>query len=195
MDMKKNVLAMLLLALVTTVHAQAFKVERTDLDGSDEIKYYLIDTVVASDLNKDQLYSNSLKMISGSFKDSRNVIESKDLDLGEIVYKGFIGSKFVHKIEGKVDKKGRKGKDEFLEDEARLYFKCHLFLKDNKYKVVLTDLKMPITALFDTESTRIHVVPVDEIKEYDLQSKIHQMALSYIKSVASELNKKPMNDF
>jgi hypothetical protein len=148
----------------------------------------MLDTVASSTLTKQQLYSNALNYISNSSKDIRNVVEMKDVELGEISYKGNTFTNIS------VSDTTKKGKITSHYETIRLMFRCKIYLKDNKFKIVLNSLEKPFMAMLSGGIT----VPVDPYykgpgaHEYKVAS---DLALSMIKQIAVELNKTPENEF
>lgn len=186
--MKKELLTLLLLFLATLSYSQSFKEDPNFVKQAPNAKGYMLDTVSASALKKDQLYSNALAFLSNRFKDSRSIIESKDLDLGEISFKGNTQTTVS------ISDTTKKGKVSTYLETVKLFFKCKIYLKDQKFKIVLYSLEKPFTSLIASELK----LPIDPF-ETVLMAKEHKaasdMALNVIKDLAASLNKKPENDF
>ncbi|GEM_PF-2830878 len=90
---------------------------------------YKIDTVINADLKKEALYSNSLRWISSNFKDSRNVIESKDVETGEVTFKGHMSGYAEVLVKKKV-----------TFPPVDLHFTGKVITKDGKYRLIMSDL-------------------------------------------------------
>jgi|GEM_PF-6227745 len=163
----------------------------------DEESSLIVDTVVTSDYAKNQLFSNALAFVSDRFKNSQNVIEQNNLELGELFFIGNISKSFPNVIVGGVNKKGKKEKDVAFTDKTTLYFKCRIYFKDNRYKIVLSNLEVPFSEILNI-NTRL---PLTEVGEKDSSSTIkgkqvaYEIAENFIKDVSASINKKPENDF
>lgn len=167
--------------------AQTFKPDSNTKKIEQRLPYYLIDTVVQSALTKTQLYSNCLGYIANSFNDSRAVIELKDSDIGEIIFSG----NTYRIVTENLSKK--KNKVENVDFKMRLFFKCKLFLKDNKFKVIIFSLEYPFTELLDT-GVNLPVQPSSP-DEKDNNKIARELAFDLIKDISGKINKKPENDF
>lgn len=151
--------------------SQTFKSDDSVKSTYTDQPAHTLDTVVVSSLTKQQSYSNTLNYLTTSFEDSRSVIEMKDADLGEVSFNGIIES-----------------------DITNLYFKCRVYNKDNKFKVVLSALghDKPIPGLSLSKS-QLRVANKNFDPEQNKAAR--QMAVSLIKDIAYRINKKPENDF
>ena len=166
--------------------AQSFKVDENTKSTYQDKPAFLLDTVVLSKYSKTQLYSNALNFVSTSFKDSRYVIEAKDSELGEIAFRGNVPKEYIKIIEGK------RGKKDSIPEVGRLFFKCKIYLKDQKFKIVLYSLETTMSSLLpdikftvrDTESPDMQYNNVARIS-----------ALELIKEMSAFVNRKPENDF
>ncbi|SDG32123.1 protein of unknown function [Pedobacter terrae] len=167
--MKK--LTLFLISIPFLSFSQTFKSDDSIESAYKDQPAHTLDTVVISSLTKQQLYSNTLNYLTTSFKDSRSVVEMKDSDLGEVSFNGVIES-----------------------DITNLYFKCKVYNKDNKFKVVLSALEYskPIEGL-NLSKRQLRIAN----KNFDPeQNKVaRQIATSLIKDIAYRINKKPENDF
>ncbi|WP_231492202.1 DUF4468 domain-containing protein [Pedobacter sp. Leaf170] len=164
-------------------NAQSFKVDNdTPSEYKDNRPAFLIDSVGTSTLTKKQLYSNSINYITTAFKDSRDVIELKDLELGEVLFNGKISKQYK-------DETGR------LLD-AILNFKCKIYLKEGKYKIVLHGLEFA-KSTFPSYSYQINVPYIFDTKEKeDPANKAgRELAYNLIKNISAALTKKPGNEF
>ena len=147
----------------------------------DDSGKFKLDSIVNSPLKKEFLYSNALSWLSSNFKDSRNVIETKDADSGEIIFKG--------NLPDKVNVTLKNGKQTLA--DTRLYFTGKIITKDEKFRIIFSDLKYSyITPNLYTElATR-------EIKKDDIYNEKNLVNLdSMVKDIARALNKKADNDF
>ncbi|QNK63962.1 DUF4468 domain-containing protein [Pedobacter sp. PAMC26386] len=151
--------------------AQTFKSDDSIKSSYTDQPAHLLDTVVVSTLTKPQLYSNALNYLTTSFKDSRSVVEMKDLELGEIAFSGTI-----------------------VEETVNLYFKCKVYAKDKKFKVVLSSLQYgkPIAGL---ELSNDQLRTANKTFDPVLNKTARQMAINLITDIAERVNRKPENDF
>ncbi|QXU42075.1 DUF4468 domain-containing protein [Pedobacter sp. D749] len=151
--------------------SQTFKSDDSVKSAYTDQPAHTLDTVVVSSLTKQQSYSNTLNYLTTSFEDSSSVIEMKDADLGEVSFNGVIES-----------------------DITNLYFKCRVYNKDNKFKVVLSalgyDKSIPGLSL---SKSQLRVANKNFDPEQNKAAR--QMAVSLIKDIAYRINKKPENDF
>ena len=166
------------------VCAQSLK---TDTTKGQANVHLLLDTVVQSNYSKSQLYSNAVSYIANSFKDSRAVVESKDAESGEIIFNGHCAKMFD------VTTTDKKGKVKTNQAQATLFFKCKLYLKDNKFKAVLLSLEYPFGGYADTGVNYPLTLPVSN--EYSYITGARELAYSLIKDIAAKINSKPENDF
>jgi hypothetical protein len=168
--------------------AQSFKEDPNFVKQAPNAKGYMLDTVSASTLTIQQLYSNALSFLSNNFKDSRSVVESKDLELGEISFKGNMRAIMS------INDTSRKGKITTHQEPVILFFKSKIYLKNNKFKIVINSLERTLSAILSLDIK----LPVD-VYNVGLQSNedktTSNMALSLIKELSVYLNKKPENDF
>lgn len=183
---------LLIFLLPSLAMAQSFK---TDLDTKSSFTdqpALLLDTVAISSLKKQQLFSNALNYVSKSFKDSRNVLEMKDAELGEVLFNGRISFDFVDTATvTKTVKKQNIQTKEQREISSFLVFKCKVYVKDEKFKVVLYGLKTPM--FYFSQEELQSTLREEDYKMYNKTAKL--VALDYIKSVSEFLNRKPENDF
>lgn len=181
--MKKLLIAILLLPVLA--QAQTFKPDYDSKISAEISQPLLLDTVVISKLTKMQLYSNVLGYLSSTFIDSRNVIEMKDADLGEVAFKGTV-AKFYPKET--IDKKGIKTTEE---DKVTLFFKCKIYVKDEKYKIVLSDLEYDALSFIKVRYNLKYPKEVNEQRN----NIVVDTSLILINDIAYSLNKKPKSDF
>lgn len=182
--MKK--LTFYLLFLVSGIaNAQTFKPDENFKSTYNNDSAYQIDSVIVSAYTKQQLYSNAMGYITQSFKDSRSVIEMKDADLGEIAFRGNV-SRRVNKVI--VDKKGKKTD---VVENVYLFFKCRIYVKDNKYKIVLSALEYPMSEILGLD-LRFTVSLKNESENNTVAKDI---ALNLIRDMSDRINKKPESDF
>jgi hypothetical protein len=187
--MKHILFTALTILSVATVSAQSFKEDPNFVKQAPNAKGYMLDTVATSALSKTQLYSNTMAFIANYFKDSRNVIENKDLELGEITFKGNTFTNIA------VSDTSKKGKITTHYETVRLFFKCKVYLKDQKFKIILQNLEKPAFAILATGVN----LPVDPYEKIGMlaneQRAASGLALLVIKDLALALNKKPENEF
>lgn len=148
---------------------------------------HLLDTVVTTNLTKQQLYSNALDYVAKSFENSRAVIEMKDLELGEVLFVGRLKTTYLDTLEQVVKKKAT---TTVFERESFVEFKCKIYAKDEKFKIVLFSLKSPM--LYFAKDI-LFTLRNEYYKPYNEAAKT--TALSYIKETAAFLNRKPVSDF
>jgi hypothetical protein len=182
----KLILLITIILLPYTIIAQTLKVDTAMISNKKSSTYLLLDTVVQSNLSKLQLYSNATSFLANSFKDSRVVIENKDSDLGEIIFSGSIGKRITEVI---IDKKGRSSTHT---NEANLLFKCKLYFKDNKFKVILSSLEYPFSGYLTGVNFPLSL-PKDKEEPYIIGAR--ELAYTLIKDISKSINSKPLNDF
>lgn len=178
--MKKTILFIAFLIPVFSF-SQSFK---RDLDTEYGV---MLDTVADSKLSKDQLYSNALNFVTKSFEDSRAVIELKDSDLGEVAFKGHVPFSYTDTL---TTEKKKKVSHTIYTETVNLHFKCRVYVKELKYKVVLSALEVSLPSIMSD----IKISLTD-----DPQSASHiraqEVALNLIYDISEFLNRKPENDF
>ena len=181
--MKNTLIFILLSSCFTTLKAQSFKIDNdTPSEYKDGRPAFLIDSVGATFLSKKELFSNSVNYVSTVFRDSRNVIEMKDLELGEVLFTGTIDKPFKEP-DGRIL-------------AGILNFKCKIYLKDGKYKVVLYGLEWA-KSTFPTYSYQINIPYIFDIREKEepANKAARELAYNLIKDISAAITKKPANDF
>lgn len=148
-----------------------------------------LDTVADSKLTKQQLYSNTISFISKSFSDSKAVIETKDVELGEVAFYGYVP--FVYTDTTKLEKK-KKTIETISTWEVKLYFKSRVYLKDQKYKVVLSSLEVSLPTYPGLTEVRL-LLKESSTTESHIEGK--KIALELIQSISAFLNRPPENEF
>lgn len=169
---------LLLIILLLSIKGYSQKLVRDDVSGM-----YKLDTIVNTTLSKEALYSNALGWFNSNFRDSRNVVESKDLQTGEILFHG-ITSKDVP-VELKV---GKKTYNEYK--KVSVHFKGKVIVKDLKYRLIFNDLKHEyISGMIWT----MYPESVDEKSDAAFQTYrlLEDLQNSFIRS----MDKKPDNEF
>lgn len=183
----KKLLLYLLVSLPLFSLAQKFKPDQNTKSTFTDQPSHLLDTVIESKLTQKQLYSNSLNYISTSFKDSRNVLEMKDIDLGEISFIGTYSTIIVDSIAHLLKKKTVYT---YQNNELKLKFKCKIYVKDQKAKIVLSSL---LYDYYINKNTSIRIGK--ELEAWNGNRVASELALDLIKRIAGFINKKPDNDF
>jgi hypothetical protein len=161
---------------------QTFKEDPTYLKQAPNAKGYMLDTVVVSNFDKKQLYSNALSYLSNTYKDSRFVIESQDLELGEIAFTGSAKAVSIHRDTTK------KGKITTYQWPIVLNYKCKVYVKDQKYKIVMNNLELQKAPGLCSTSVDVKLNDPDE-------KPASHLAVDILKDVATYMNRKPENDF
>ncbi len=140
-----------------------------------------MDSIVSSTLKKEFLYSNALSWLSSNFKDSRNAIETKDAESGEIIFKGNLPDKVIVML--------KSGKQTLA--NTRLYFTGKIIIKDEKFRIIFTDLKYSyITDTLYSDLLNRELRKDDKYNEKNLAN-----LESIVKDLSQALNKKADNDF
>lgn len=184
--MKYILLVLTALTISSSGYAQSLKL---DLSKGDPL--YEVDTVVTTTLNKSQIYSNTISYLTSSYTDSRNVVENKDLELGEISFRGSISVIVDDSLE--VTKRNKKYKIS-NERNVNLYFKCTVYIKDSKFKILLKDLEYasPFPGLslykYKVRNTKNN----SNLKDNNVASDI---TIDLIKYMSNQINKAPSNSF
>lgn len=186
--MKSTILLIFAIIISSTVFAQSFKVDPETQSMYANRPAYMIDTVVTSSLSKKQLYSNGISFIAATFPDSRDVIQVKDLELGEILFNGIISKKYLDTVDIKTKLITR-------ELTGNLHFKCKLYLKDGKYKIILYGLETSKSNFPEIQYT-LDVPKYSGSKKEDKYNIVgRELSISFINDLSIALNKKPDNDF
>lgn len=183
----KSLALILFLFIAFDSNAQQFKFIHGEL---------IIDTVANSDNSKLELFSNTVGFISTYFKNTKATIDVKDIELGELVFSGNLIGFYTSKVTNVVNKKGKKEPDSTRELPLKVGFTCHLYLKDNKFKVILKKFDTVSSLLYsygETSSFPFHEGVLVSEDEDDL----HALALirEFLKTLTVSLNSKPENDF
>jgi hypothetical protein len=178
----KYVLTVAFLLTCALAFGQTFKEDPTYLKQAPNAKGYMIDTVVISTYNKKQLFSNALSYLSNTYKDSRFVIESQDMELGEIAFTGSAKAFSIHRDTTK------KGKITTHQWPIVLNYKCKVYVKDQKYKILMNNLELQKAPGLGSTSLDVKLNDTDS-------SAASRLALDILKDVATYMNRKPDNDF
>lgn len=160
-------------------------------DGND----LRIDTIVTSTLTKTQIFSNATNYVASNFKSSKDVVQQKDLDLGELFFRGFIREDYVQIIEGKVNKKGKKSPDTNLPTYTELHFLCKIYVKEGRFRIILEDLKRPFYPLMNMHDKIKISLPVEGSPTFQEDVITERLAINFVRSLVQDLNKRPENDF
>lgn len=184
--MKKLILILIAILPLLSV-AQAFKPDHNTKSSFTDQPSYLIDTVITSKLSKSQLYSNALNYISSSFKDSRNVLEMKDMELGEVHFLGSYSTIIVDSIKHMVKKKPYYT---YQNNELKLKFKCKIYVKDEKAKVVLSSL---LYDYYIDQNTSIRMGK--KLEGWRGNEVAVSLAVELLSRISNSINKKPDNEF
>jgi hypothetical protein len=189
----KNLFIATFLLIPTLSSAQALKIDLDRAALGPKLPYCLIDTIVKSDYTGKQLYSNALSFLTTPHDQLQVEVLQKDIELGEVTFKA---SSYKPVEEDFVSKKN---KHEYATIKYKVFFTCRLILKDNKFKVLMSSLEYPSLPQFDMEGKfPVHPVYRDESNEVinSKQNNIaNDLAINFIKEIASKINKKPENDF
>ena len=183
--MKKNLLTLLLIISSGIAFGQTFKEDPSFVKQAPNAKGYMVDTIAESKFTKQQLYSNAMAFLTNNFKDIRSVVESKDLDLGEISFKG---SAITSVMKSDTTKKGKISTSKW---KIPVYFKCKIYVKDQKFKIVLNSLDVGMMvglsgAPLDPYSTGV-------FSQENIAAS--EAVLDLIKNIAVSINKKSESDF
>lgn len=173
--MKKLLLIILLLL--------SFQGYSQNLVKDDVTEMYKLDTIVNSSLGKEALYSNALGWFNSNFKDSRNVIESKDFEAGEIIFHGQSSKNVPYEYQSgkKIIK---------TVQDVKVYFNGKVIVKDGKYRLIFSDLKHEYIGGF---IWKMYPESIDEknITIFETYRLLEELQNSFLRS----MDKKPDNDF
>lgn len=170
----------LLILLLLTIKGYG---QKLNLVKDDVTEMYKLDTIVSTSLNKEALYSNALGWFNSKFRDSRNVIESKDFETGEILFHG-ITSKDVP-YEYKSGKKTIK-----TMDNVKVFFNGKVIVKEGKYRLIFSDLKHEyISGMIWT------MYPESDNEKSKAAFETYRLLEDLQKSFIRSMDKKPDNDF
>ncbi|WP_145859073.1 DUF4468 domain-containing protein [Pedobacter suwonensis] len=169
--------------------SQTFKPDYDTESTFTDQPAYLLDTVSVSLNTKQQLYSNVLSYLTKSFKDSRNVLEMKDFELGEVSFNGIVPFVYIDTVAVKTTKK--ETIKSAIERNSFLSFKCKIYVKEGKFKIVLSRLKTP--SFYFSQDELQSTLRKEFYKPNNQVAK--ETALGLIRDIAYRINKKPENDF
>jgi len=113
-----------------TINLENFSMPVDSLTGT--VKY---EKLIDQKGTEKELYQKAKLWISSNFKSDKAVIETDDTNI--IVGKGFFNYSFQKCYPRK------KKKVSWYDDNSEAQFTLKLFLKDNKYKVVITEIVIP----------------------------------------------------
>lgn len=186
--MKKISIIACLIFSVFNAFAQSLKEDPDFVGATPKAKGFMIDTVSTSSLTKPQLFSNTLSFISSSTNDARKVIENKDLELGEITFSS------TYRTSITISDTSKKGKITTHLEHPVFKFKCNVYLKDGKFKIVIKNI------LWDFVGFSEPIIPYDpnsyKGSPFSRHSESVSNALvSIIKDMTNKINSKPSNDF
>lgn len=136
--MKKNVLTMLLVASFATSFSQTYQF-------NPDNKAVQFERVAEAPGTKDELFKKAKLWVVNTFKSAPAVTQTEDKAEGILVCKGNFDYAMDYVY---VDGKGRKQKATTSTAVANADFTIKFFLKEGKYKVVITDLQVPLDEYF-----------------------------------------------
>lgn len=189
--MKKYIYTIIFISFTfTSAFSQSFKLDEGAVSSFNDVPAYLIDTVVNTSLTKEQLFSNALNFISNTYKDSRYIIETKEATLGEVVFKSSATTTFSY------NETNKKGKISQINSGTTLYFKANIYVKDNKYKIVLSNLRRSISSALPDEVSALSL-RIDDLKgdTYRSNGPALRLAINIVNDIASFMSKKPQSEF
>jgi len=170
--MKRIILLLLLVITYSLSKGQLSQTLHVNLkieDGS-----YAYDTVLTSTYKKDIIYSNLKNWADIYFVSSRAAIQQDDKESGEL----FLKSSFTT-IYGTNN-----------DSQARVGYKCRIYIKDNKIKVIITAITID---QFDDLVTLIKLRPQYYLHPVLLSSDLEFNNL--VNAINNTINKKPESDF
>ncbi|MBS4063030.1 MAG: DUF4468 domain-containing protein [Chitinophagaceae bacterium] len=179
-------ITLILLMLPIGVFGQSFKPDPDTRSSYKNEPAYLLDTVAESRLTKQQLFSNAMNYVTKSFKDSRAVLEMENLELGEIAFNGQVPIIFTDTI--RTEKK-KKVVEEIYSDRVDMRFKCKIYVKDQKFKIVLYSMEVPMSSLLDV------ALGLSMESERTANQEAKMIAMDMIIGMTSFINRPPANEF
>ncbi len=114
--MKKIILLIVILSMTGFVQGQDLPID----ENTGKITYSEIKVI--DSLSKEELYTKTLEWFAYKFTSSKDVIQLKDDIKNKVIGKGNFAIKYYTR-------------------NPNIYFTISVFLKDNRYKIVITDLK------------------------------------------------------
>jgi hypothetical protein len=113
-----------------------FFTDSIHLNESGKVTY---EAVVEQPGSKEELYTKAKMWIAENFKSPNNVIQVDDKGEGLIIVKGSSEYKYRHYL---LTEKRKKTEIESYPESYDALFMLKFFLKDNKYKVVISDIEL-----------------------------------------------------
>lgn len=181
--MTMKYLLLLLFSFTSLSFGQNFKTDEGRFTKSNK-QLYLMDTIVETTNSKAVLYQNSLKWISKKYKNSKINVISKDENLGEIN----LNIRYYEDVTVNNLIKGDKTKTKNV--PVGYETNCKIILKDNKYKIIVSDL-------YYNYGARGNVNPLDLDMSINKESKLTGIRFNkeLLNDISKSLNKKLENDF
>lgn len=171
----KNIL---LIIFLLSIKGYSQKLVRDEVSGM-----YKLDTILNTTLSKEAMYHNALGWIASKNRDANTEIISKNEENGEILFTASSQRYVVE--EEKIRKKTIK-----RYDVVTVYFKGKVVVKDNKYRLIFSDIEKKFIA-----GIRIPLVPsmIDDGKLDSVEA--FKDLKMYQNSFIRSMDKKPDNDF
>lgn len=162
MNFMKKILFFLLLS--SSVFGQ--KLEKNE-SGS-----YKMDTIVASGLKKEALYSNALAWINSNNKKSKTEIDDEDKTAGEIFFSGTFPDRILLTLKNSREK-----------TDTCLYFTGKIVIKDESCYITFYDLKFT----YVTDSLYLNLSPSNPKKPDPYNSRNFTNLKSMVKDISRSI--------
>ena len=130
-----KIFLLFLLIIPFTLSAQKKQWYQFD-STTKKVKYEIV--VEMKNVSKEELFERAKLWLSKYFNNSSAVIKSEDKEDGSIIGNGIVSSYYYEAI---IIEKSKRKKDTLVSPmkKERVRFHIAIYLKDNKYKLLLTD--------------------------------------------------------
>jgi hypothetical protein len=203
---------MKLLFILLLFPFEAYSQFFTDSISVNEKGIVTYEEVVEQSGTKDQLYTKAKLWIADNFKSAKNVIQTDDKEEGLIVVKALFNYSYQHYFTS-TKKKRKEVETQTLDypENRNANFTMKIFLKDNKYKFLITDIELEesvgglvfsnytwsqkhLTGLkeADTSILEIKVWQLDQLSE---KRSINKAIINTMSSIKAYMSKKAENEF
>jgi hypothetical protein len=203
---------MKLLFILLLFPFEAYSQFFTDSISVNENGIVTYEEVVEQSGTKDQLYTKAKLWIADNFKSAKNVIQTDDKEEGLIVIKALFNYSYQHYFTS-TKKKRKEVETQTLDypENRNANFTMKIFLKDNKYKFLITDIELEETVgrlVFsnytwsqkhltgmkeaDTSILEIKVWQLDQLSE---KRSINKAIINTMSSIKAYMSKKAENEF
>jgi hypothetical protein len=169
----KKILIIPLILISYLGYSQSIKLDSL----THEFKY---DTVYSTSFEKVQIYSKLKSWSSSYFADSKSVIEQDDKDFGQYFFKSSFTVNYI--LNGQSSNQ-----------TARVIFKCRIYIKDKKVKVIITSISIDGFIYNSMLAGNLKLRPDNFLHQAIKQSDIRFKSM--LASIDKTINSKSEGDF